>query len=266
MRINSSRYWHSVPVIVTTLICGLLMIHGPIAQFNDYHNFADQSISLGIPHAADVLSNIGFAVVAMFGMVRLWPARHHLAVRESRYGYRLFLIGLFLTAFGSSFYHLAPDNARLVWDRLPISLACAGLLAAVRAECVPQANGKLNTILLGILAVAGVVWWRVTDLSGVGDLRLYLLLQILPLVLIPLWQTIYRTARADRLIFGAALLMYLAAKFAEVYDHELFVVLGVISGHTIKHLLATVAAGILVVRMVRVVRIIRRLETSSVEM
>ncbi|MDM5181921.1 hypothetical protein PO883_32625 [Massilia sp. DJPM01] len=35
------------------------------------------------------------------------------------------LIGL--TAFGSSWYHLAPDDTRLVWDRLPIALACVSL-------------------------------------------------------------------------------------------------------------------------------------------
>ena len=60
------------------------------------------------------------------------------SLNAGRHGYRLFLVGLLLTAFGSGLYHLAPDNARLVWDRLPIALACAGLLAAVRAECLPK--------------------------------------------------------------------------------------------------------------------------------
>jgi hypothetical protein len=242
--------WQFLPGLVTVLICSLLWMHGPIAQFADYHNFADQSAYLGIPHTGDVLSNLGFAMLAVWGMARLWPVRNRPDLQETRYGYGLLLIGLLLTAIGSSFYHLAPDNARLVWDRLPISLACAGLLAAVRAECIPHAYGKASTILLGMFAIIGVAWWRISDLHGAGDLRLYLLLQILPLTLIPIWQAVYHAPRADRLACGIALLVYVAAKFAEVYDHQILMLLSVISGHTIKHLLATAAAGILVLRIV----------------
>jgi len=58
-------------------------------------------------------------------MLELRRVRQLSTFRSSLYGYWLFLIGLLLTAFGSSFYHLAPNNARLIWDRLPID--CLGL-------------------------------------------------------------------------------------------------------------------------------------------
>jgi len=240
-----------LPFVATTMICGMLLVHGPIAQLAHYNEFADQSVVMGIARGDDVLSNLGFALVAIWGIIRLWPLRYHPTVLAGRYGYGLFLIGLLLTAFGSGYYHLAPDNARLVWDRVPIALACAGLLAAVRAENSHNENGKAGAALLAVLAMISVDWWRVTDLHGVGDLRPYLLFQILPLVLIPMWQAIYRAPRMDRLAFGAALLTYVAAKLAEMNDHQILAILGVISGHTLKHLLATFAAWILVARLIQ---------------
>src|SRR5437870_12838673 len=116
------------PTIITVGIIVILALHGRIAQPVHYNEFADRSAAFGIQHAADVLSNAGFAVVAIWAWLTLRPMRASDPLRAGWPGYRLFLIGLFLTAFGSGFYHLAPDNARLVWDRLPIALACAGLL------------------------------------------------------------------------------------------------------------------------------------------
>ena len=94
-----------------------------------------------------------------------------------RHGYRLFLVGWLITAAGSALYHVAPDNARLVWDRIPIALACAGLLAAVRAECLAEQGSLADSVLLGIFAVLSVGWWYVTGQRGSGDLRPYLLIQ-----------------------------------------------------------------------------------------
>ena len=229
-----------LPLIVSVSAGALLLAHGPIAQLAHYHEFADQSALPGVPHAADVLSNLGFAVIAAWGLLCWRPLGG-----GGRHGYGLFLAGLLLTAFGSAFYHLAPDNARLVWDRLPIALACAGLLAGVRAECLSKPGSGADAALLGVAAVLSVASWSLT-----GDLRPYLLLQCLPLVLIPLWQWIYDAPHADRIAFGAALALYVAAKFAELADHQLLAALGVVSGHTIKHLLASAAAGVIVGRLI----------------
>src|SRR5471030_1580202 len=111
-----------------------MLLHGPIAQLDHYHEFADTRTLFGLPNAADVLSNAGFALVGLWGFVALRGRRHHPTLKVAWPGYRVFLAAIILTAFDSSFYHLAPDNDRLLWDRLPIALACAGLLAAVHAE------------------------------------------------------------------------------------------------------------------------------------
>ena len=129
---KSMRYY--IPTVVTLGLAAAALWHGPIAQLDHYHDFADQQTLLGIPHFGDVVSNIGFALVAIIGWINLAPARNEAALRDSWPGYRLFLIGLLLTAFGSTYYHLAPDNSRLVWDRLPIALACGGLLSGVWSD------------------------------------------------------------------------------------------------------------------------------------
>jgi hypothetical protein len=247
--------WHKValqqlPALLTIFGIMAALLLGPIHQPRNYNDFADQTVLLGIPHGHDVLSNLGFALVAAWGWIGLHPRRDDPALRRGWCGYRLFLLGLFLTAAGSAYYHLAPDNQRLVWDRIPIALACAGLLAGVRAETKPDTHISLYAAAVALLALVSVAWWHFTDQpQRPGDLGPYLLLQLSPLVLIPLWQAIYGAPRLDRICFGVAILLYVLAKVAELWDHDILAALGWISGHTLKHLLATLGAFVLVARL-----------------
>lgn len=241
---------HRLPTALTVAVVAWLLVAGPIAQPPDYNNFANRAPWLGIANGADVLSNLGFALVALWGWLRLRPRRRGPELERGWSGYRLFLAGLGLTALGSAWYHLAPDNQRLVWDRLPIALTVAGLLAAVRAECVPDTRGTRYTLVISLLAVLSVAWWQYTDgPQHPGDLGPYLAMQLLALLLIPLWQAIHRAPRADRLAFGVAIAFYVVAKLAELYDRELLAALRFVSGHTLKHLLASAAAAVLVARL-----------------
>ena len=224
---------------LVVLLAGLAMIvHGPIAQLPHYHDFADQRAAFGIPHAWDVLSNGAFLVVGAWALV---AARGRGDVPEAP-ARNVFFATLLLTAAGSAFYHWAPDNARLVFDRLPIALACAALLAAAHA----RAHGGRIPGLLGVLlalAVGSVLWWSWTESLGRGDLRPYLMLQGAPLVLVPLWQWLQGTPRAERLDFGIAIALYAAAKGFELEDGAVLAATGAVSGHTVKHLLAALAAA-----------------------
>ena len=239
-----------LPTLVIAFFSVAALIHGPITQPINYHQFADQQTILGIPHFADVLSNLGFALVALWGWFQLKASGQHPAISHGWAGYRLFLLGLFLTAFGSAYYHLDPDNIGLFWDRLPIALACAGLLAGVWGDTQRKQSAPLAAAL-AVFGIASVIWWYVTELGGTGDLRPYLLLQGLPIILIPLWQWLSGQAKADRWAFGGALLLYVFAKFTEQYDHEIAALLGILTGHTLKHILATAAAALIVARLVR---------------
>jgi len=245
--------YRHLPLLVTVLLVLAALFHGPIHQPDAYHDFADLTIRFGIPHFCDVTSNLGFALAAFWGWVILAPASEHPGLCHGWAGYRLFLAGLFLTAIGSSWYHLAPDNARLAWDRLPIALACGGMLAGVLGDVRHRDCARLAA-WLALAAVVSVAWWYFSDLAGSGDLRPYLLLQGLPILLIPLWQWIYKAPAADRMAFGGALALYVVAKFAEINDHEIAAALGTATGHTLKHLLASAAAALIVWRLVWRVR------------
>lgn len=236
-----TRSSQRLPTVITIALIGAALIHGPIAQPSHYHDFADQATRFGVAHFADVASNLGFVLVALWGYASLAPLRAGYALAHGWGGYRLFLLGLLLTGIGSSYYHLAPDNARLVWDRLPIALACGGLLAGVWGDTRGRDSRRVAAVL-ALAAVGSVAWWHFTELAGRGDLRPYLLLQALPFLLIPLWQRGYAYGKYDRWYFGAALVLYAAAKWAEMNDHEIGAALGM-TGHTLKHLLATLACA-----------------------
>lgn len=238
-------YARHLPSVLTIAAIAGMLVHGPIAQLAHYHSFADTRVLFGIPNGADVLSNLPFAVIGTLGLLLLWPERRHRALAAGWRGYVVFFLSLILTAAGSAHYHLAPDDGRLVWDRLPIALACAGLLAAVRAETRRVAIVRWLA-LLTLAAGFSVAWW---DWSG--DLRPYLLLQAAPLVLVPLWQWIERAPRADRIAFGAAIALYVLAKGVELADHAVMSALGVMSGHTLKHLSAAAAAAVIALRLTR---------------
>ena len=190
-----------LPLALVATAAAAMLVHGPIPQLARYHEFADTRTLLAVPNAASVLSNAAFALVGLWGFLALRERGGALVRDPALRGYSIFLAALILTAMGSSFYHLAPDNARLVWDRMPIALACAGLLAAVHAETHgPPPQPSWIPIALGVAAIASVTWWSFTEARGGGDLRPYLLLQGAPLFLIPLWQQ----GSAPPLFLGAA--------------------------------------------------------------
>src|SRR2546429_2091413 len=165
-----NRFLPYLPTLLTLILAAALSLHAPIPQWPEYHDFADTREFATVPRAADVLSNLPFAVVGLWGLLALAPRGRMRSLGVGWPAYALFLIALILTAAGSAFYHLAPDNARLVWDRIPIALACVGLLAGVRADTHVDTHALRFTIVVAVAAVASVLWWIVTETHGQGDL------------------------------------------------------------------------------------------------
>jgi len=246
---NRIAQW--APLAALAGVAAIMAAYGPIPQLPHYHAFADSRTMLGVPHAMDVLSNAGFAVVGLWGLGRLREPAVHAHLGRAWAGHALFMAALVMTAAGSSYYHLAPDDARLVWDRIPIALACAGLLAGVYAQTHEARHAAGLTATLAVLAVASVLWFSFTAVSGAGDLRPYLLMQGAPMVLAPAWQALARSPRRDRVAFGFAIGLYAAAKAAELLDHRIFEALGFMSGHTLKHVLAALASAVLAAAIAR---------------
>jgi len=220
-----------------------LLLLPPIPQDPAYHAFADRRAWLGVPNAGDVLGNLAFVPAGLAGLAAL-RRRAAAPSAAARAGWAAFFAGILLTTFGSGWYHLAPDNARLAWDRLPIALACQGLLCAVLAERV---SARLAAWLLAPLlacAAGSVWWWARTEAAGAGDLRAYGIAQFGPslaLLLLALLAPRREGARGD-LLWGV-IAGYAAAKACEALDGPIFALGGVASGHTLKHLFAAGAAA-----------------------
>lgn len=167
-------------------------------------------------------------------------------------------LGRLPAVFDGPFLHrdrfvLLPSRPRQCAPGLGSLADRSGLLAGVWGDSRHKNTVNLAA-WLALAGVSSVVWWYFTELTGGGDLRPYLLLQGLPIVLIPLWQWIYDAPRSDRLAFSGALLLYVTAKFAELNDHEIVATLGGLTGHTLKHLLASAAVALIIGRLVRRVR------------
>ncbi|MGB2645632.1 MAG: hypothetical protein WBG02_19155 [Candidatus Acidiferrum sp.] len=223
-----------------------------IAQPLSYHNFADQRGWLGIPNFGDVASNLLFAIAGAWGLIFLGSRRGQEAFVDSRerWAYIFVFLGLALTAFGSSYYHLAPDNARLVWDRLPMTLAFMGLVAAMISERISVPAGfYLLPILLLIGAASVLVWWH-SEARGAGDLRFYAAVQVYAVLILPV--LLLLPPRYTRSFdFVVIFFFYVLAKVFETADRAIFNLdHHTISGHTLKHLAAG-AAGFWILRMLQ---------------
>src|SRR5262249_42789133 len=219
-----------------------------------YHNFADHRSWLGIPNFNDVASNLPFAIVGILGLIVMFtPGATKFVDHRERWFYLVMFAALILTAFGSGYYHLAPDNARLVWDRIPINIVFMALLAAVIAERVTVPVGLALFPVFEIVGVASVLYWRSSELRGHGDLRFYAAVQVYAVVILLLALLLppkYTRGSDLAIIVG----FYALAKIFEAADRQIFSVGHIVSGHTLKHL-AAASAGYWILRMVKKKRI-----------
>lgn len=232
-----------------------LALTQPVAQDPAYHRFADTRTFLGVPRAGDVLSNLAFLAVGLHGLAAVAAdlRRGRFASRAAALPYALFFAAVALVAAGSAHYHAAPDNGRLLWDRLPMTVAFAALFAAFVADRIDGPLGIGMVLPAAVAAgLAAALYWAWTESLGRGDLRPYLLVQALPAVLTPLICRLYPPGRhTDGRYLAAMLLAYAAALGAERLDAAIFALTGeLVSGHTAKHLLAAGACH-LVLPMVR---------------
>jgi hypothetical protein len=249
------HFWRRVAILIALLVVGLIgaLALDPIPQDPDYHLFADQRSLLGIPNFNDVTSNAGFAVVGLLGIFATAgrKRRETFAEPADARPYVVFFIAVALVSLGSAFYHWAPSNDRLFWDRLPMSVAFMALCSAIVADRIDAraGNGWLLPLLIG-LGVLSLVYWVWTESVGRGDLRFYGFVQFYPMVALPVVCWLFPAYRytAGSYIFWV-IAWYGLSKLLEHFDHQVFDALGhLVSGHTLKHL-AAAGATLVVLRM-----------------
>jgi hypothetical protein len=233
--------WRRLALLVVTLACLVAAIALPaMPQPSSYHVFADGRTLSGVENFFNVVSNLPFLVAGAWGLALIFRGGGRFRDARERLPYRVFFLGALLTGFGSAYYHLAPDNMRLVWDRLPMTLGFAGLVAAAAGERLDPALGRRALWPLLAVGMVTVMYWYASERAGAGNVVPYGLYQawsVLVIVLLIAWFPATRYSHGRYLAWAA--LWYGLAKMFETFDLQIYRLLGdVVSGHSIKHLLA----------------------------
>ncbi|MDH6256829.1 hypothetical protein [Bradyrhizobium sp. BR13661] len=214
-------------------VLALAAISAPALPASAWHipHYVDGRSWLGIPNAGDVLSNLAFLAMAVWGSERLRGRN------DAPVGTSWLFVGLILTCLGSGFYHLDPDMPqRLIADRLGMSVAFAGFLGIAASERISVRAGEA-VLVLTMLAGPLTAWvarenltpWAVVQYGGmVLALGLALTRSRPGTIGVPL---------------GSVIVFYVLAKLFELGDATIFEATGqLVSGHTLKHLAAALAA------------------------
>jgi hypothetical protein len=209
----------------------------PVPQDPAYHRFADAREYFGIPNFWNVATNLPFLAAGALGLMQ----HGRLASPPLATHYRVFCAGVALVAFGSGWYHLAPSNATLVWDRLPMTVAFMAFFGALIADRISWFAGRALLWPLVVAGLASIAWWVRTEVAGAGDLRAYGLVQFLPVLLAPLILWLWRDGSLSGRQLGYAFAAYVVAKLAEHFDAAIYAVTD-FGGHAVKHLFAALAA------------------------
>ena len=107
---------------LTIVFWTVIFLQPPIPQDLAYHQFADQRTLLGIPHCLNVLSNLPFLLVGLWGFGVVFqlatdPEQQAFVRPADSLAYQILFLGVALVGLGSTYYHLAPSNETLLWDR-----------------------------------------------------------------------------------------------------------------------------------------------------
>ena len=218
----------------------------PVAVFADSHSWR------GLPNAMDVLSNLPFLAIGLWGLRWLhWLDRAHAHALDavplpSSMVHPpvnaldcawMFFAGLVVTAAGSAFYHLQPDDLRLAADRAGMAVAFAGLIGFAVCERVSARAGwpaAWFVLAAGLLAVAVS--------QQTGNVMPWALVQFGGMALVATLALARPMKGAVGLKLGWVIFFYALAKLFELSDHAIFQATHQwVSGHTLKHLSAALA-------------------------
>lgn len=242
-------------LLFTFALLALVALFGPALPAADVaiaSVFADNRTWHGLPNAMDVMSNLPFLLIGCWGLYRLnrIDRAHQQALAQFPLAPPasdppdntldcawLFFAGLIATAAGSAFYHLLPDAPRLAADRAGMAVAFAGLIGVAVCERVSQRAGwpaAWFVLTAGLLAAevvqetGNVLPWALVQFGGMA------------LVLTLALATPMRGAVGLKL--GWVIFFYAVAKAFELADHQVYEASGqLISGHSLKHLVAALA-------------------------
>jgi hypothetical protein len=227
----------AVAAFLVTAVAGALLLP-PLAQDPAYHAFADQRPLLGVPRAADVLSNLAFVAIGTLGLVRLVSSRRPRFGGATLAAFACIALALVATGIGSAAYHVEPNDATLAWDRLPMTLGFAGIGALAVAQRVSPRAAALALPVVIALGAASVFHCRAS-----GNLAPYAVVQFgTALGLVAL--TFLTRRGDDRVPWVWVIAWYALAKGFELADRPIYELTGgLVAGHALKHIAAALAGA-----------------------
>jgi len=248
---SRSRATLVVAVSLISFFC--LWLAPPLPLGPGYHIFADNRTQLGIPNCLNVLSNIPFMLVGLWGTVWLFRRSSATAfqTRLEKAVYLIFFLGVAFTGVGSFWYHLNPDNQRLPFDLLPMTFAFMAILTSIAIERIGVRFGRAVLIPLLLLGASSVGYWYVTDARGHGDYRFYLFVQFFPPLLIGLMIVLFPPSYTGMRYLVMAFLLFVLAKLLELFDGEIYQAVHIVSGHALKHITAGLACYVILLMLER---------------
>ncbi|PTN11493.1 hypothetical protein SAMN05216302_101248 [Nitrosomonas aestuarii] len=245
---EKTRLWLLAIFSIAIVLAAVAM--PPISQPHTYHLFADQRMMLGIPNFMNVVSNLAILLSGLMGLSLLWRSYS----MSNKYGnrpifitaaeycpYLVLFTSVAMTALGSAYYHWHPDNTGLFWDRLPIAIGVTALLAAVLSERVHPRLGFWSLPVLVLMGASSVMYWYWGEEQGAGNLNFYIVIQFYSLLLVVLLSLLLPSRYTHGNDIYKIIGLYAVAKLAEILDQQIFDFGQVISGHTVKHLIAALA-------------------------
>lgn len=246
-----SRREHALLALAVLLVGAAVL--GPTVPAPGAAAFADGRSWRALPNAVNVLSNLPFAVLGLWGLRCLhWLDRAHDQLQDAAPLPQavapapvnaldcawMFFAGLVLTALGSAFYHLQPDDLRLAADRAGMAVAFAGLVGFAVCERVSARAGWTAawfTLAGGLLAAAVC--------HGTGNAWPWAVLQFGGMALVLALALVRPVAGAIGLKLGGLLFFYALAQLFELADPAIYAATHqLLSGHSLKHLTAALAA------------------------
>jgi len=226
-------------IVSLFLVCLLITVFSPpVTQAPDYHYFVDQHSFMGLPNVLNVLSNIPLLVLGLTGLFMTMKQGKGIGRLANTEAYSALFFAIIMLAVGSSFYHLWPSNHTLLWDRLPMALGCMSLLSVMVGEFVANKLGKLMLYPALALGASSVLYWYHTETQGMGDLRSYLLVLAYPLLIMPIMLLFFNSPNKHQKAYWWLLGAFVVAKICQHYDQQIYDLVGVLSGHTLKHLIS----------------------------
>lgn len=245
--LSKQRRGYVLIILITLFAFYWFISRSPIPQDISYHAFSDSREIFGITNFCNVISNFFFLVVGIAGLYKTLFFEKFCIINDIKIVYIVLFSFCVLIAFGSAYYHLLPNNSTLLWDRLPMSVVFMTLFIIIISEFISLRVGKLLFIPLICAGITSVMYWYISESLGQGDLRLYALVQFYPLLLIPVILIFFKSRYTQVNFYWVLIIIYGLSKVFEYFDAAIFEYSNFISGHTIKHILAAMAVGLLLI-------------------